>query len=102
MLIGYARVSTQDQNLELQREALTKAACQKVFEDKVSRTRAEVPGLVKALETIGAATCRDADSAPNSFKPKPAWRLGLSQAFGRDPDRCGAAHQGAGVLTLFG
>jgi DNA invertase Pin-like site-specific DNA recombinase len=40
MLIGYARVSTQDQNLDLQCEALSKAGCKKVFEDKVSGTRA--------------------------------------------------------------
>lgn len=52
MLIGYARVSTQDQNLELQREALAKAGCQKVFEDKVSGTRAARPGLAKALEML--------------------------------------------------
>jgi DNA invertase Pin-like site-specific DNA recombinase len=52
MLIGYARVSTQDQNLELQREALTKAGCRKLFEDKVSSTRAERPGLAKALEML--------------------------------------------------
>jgi len=52
MLIGYARVSTQDQNLELQREALTKAGCKKVFEDKVSGTRADRPGLAKTLEML--------------------------------------------------
>jgi DNA invertase Pin-like site-specific DNA recombinase len=52
MLIGYARVSTQDQNLELQLEALTKAGCQKVFEDTISGTRAERPGLGKALEML--------------------------------------------------
>jgi len=52
MLIGYARVSTQDQNLDLQLEALTKAGCQKVFDDKMSGSRAERPGLAKALEML--------------------------------------------------
>lgn len=52
MLIGYARVSTQDQSLDLQREALAKAGCQKVFEDKISGSRAERPGLNKALEML--------------------------------------------------
>ena len=52
MLIGYARVSTQDQNLTLQIDALTKAGCEKIFEDKVSGTRAERPGLAKALELM--------------------------------------------------
>jgi DNA invertase Pin-like site-specific DNA recombinase len=52
MLIGYARVSTQDQNLELQQEALSKTGCQRVFEDKVSGTRADRPGLTKAMEML--------------------------------------------------
>jgi DNA invertase Pin-like site-specific DNA recombinase len=52
MLIGYARVSTQDQNLDLQFEALTKTGCQKVFDDKVSGSRTAKPGLEKALEML--------------------------------------------------
>ncbi len=52
MLIGYARVSTQDQNLDLQREALTKAGCQKVFEDRISGSRAERPGLTETMEML--------------------------------------------------
>jgi DNA invertase Pin-like site-specific DNA recombinase len=41
MLIGYARVSTLDQNFDLQIDALTKAGCHKLFEDKMSGSRAE-------------------------------------------------------------
>ena len=52
MLIGYARVSTQDQNLDLQIEALNKAGCQKIFDDKISGSRTERPGLAKALEML--------------------------------------------------
>lgn len=52
MLVGYARVSTQEQNLDLQIEALIKAGCKKLFEDKISGSRAERPGLIKTLEML--------------------------------------------------
>jgi len=52
MMIGYARVSTQDQNLELQAEALEKVGCKKIFDDKISGNKAERPGLSKALEML--------------------------------------------------
>jgi len=54
MLIGYARVSTQDQNLKLQTEALHKAGCKKIFEDRMSGSRAERPGLAQARESLRA------------------------------------------------
>ncbi|HHL2713215.1 TPA: recombinase family protein [Yersinia enterocolitica] len=52
MMIGYARVSTQDQNLDLQTEALTRAGCEKIYEDKISGARTERPGLVRTLEML--------------------------------------------------
>ncbi len=57
MLIGYARVSTQDQNLELQRKALLDAGCEKIFDDKLSGSRSDRPGLAQALEFL-----RDGDT----------------------------------------
>jgi len=47
--IGYARVSTDDQNLDLQRNALTIAGCAQVFEDQVSGMAVRRPGLDQAL-----------------------------------------------------
>ncbi|NOU22152.1 MAG: recombinase family protein [Methyloglobulus sp.] len=52
MLIGYARVSTQDQNLAMQISELRQAGCQRLFDDKISGTRADRPGLGKALEML--------------------------------------------------
>ena len=48
-LIGYARVSTAEQNLALQRDALRTAGCEEIFEDHASGARDDRPGLAKAL-----------------------------------------------------
>ena len=52
MLIGYARVSTQDQTLNLQQDALKKAECSKIFTDTASGAKAERKGLDEALNYV--------------------------------------------------
>ena len=52
MLLGYARVSTIDQNLELQIVALQKAGCEKIYQDQISGTKTNRPGLNMALEVL--------------------------------------------------
>ena len=52
MIIGYARVSTQDQNLTLQEDALKKAGCKKIFTDKTSGSQNEREGLSRAMEAL--------------------------------------------------
>src|SRR3954451_16563750 len=54
MLIGYARVSTNDQTLDLQKDALTKAGCEKIFTDTVSGSTTERKGLDQALTQLRA------------------------------------------------
>ncbi|XHX75702.1 MAG: recombinase family protein (plasmid) [Stenomitos frigidus ULC029] len=49
MLIGYERVSTDDQNLALQHDALQAAGCEKIFADKMSGAQADRPGLKEAF-----------------------------------------------------
>lgn len=54
MKIGYARVSTEDQKLDLQMQALQKAGCDKVFADHgISGRVLDRPGLDRALSSLG-------------------------------------------------
>ncbi len=52
MLIGYARVSTSDQNLDLQKNALVRAECEQIFEDTASGKNARRPGLRRAIRRL--------------------------------------------------
>ena len=52
MLVGYARVSTQDQNLELQSDALTKAGCERIFKEVIGGSRPERTGIQEALNIL--------------------------------------------------
>ena len=80
LLIGYARVSTDDQKLDLQRDALAQAGCHRVFEDRASGARADRPGLADALSHL-----RRGDTLV-------VWRL----------DRLGrTTHQLVGLLEQF-
>ena len=57
MLIGYARVSTADQNLDLQKDALNAGGCGQLFTDTASGAKSERPGLSQALKE-----CREGDT----------------------------------------
>jgi len=50
--IGHARVSTQDQRLDVQHEGLTRSGCEKTFDDTMSGKVSDRPGLRKALEQL--------------------------------------------------
>ena len=57
MLVGYMRVSTSEQNLALQRDALEGVGCERLYEDTCSGSVTERPGLARALDNLrsGAA-----------------------------------------------
>lgn len=52
MRIGYARVSTYEQNLDLQRDALQRAGCERIIEDTASGGKTSRAGLTQALDLL--------------------------------------------------
>ncbi len=68
MLIGYARVSTHEQTLDLQQDALKEAGCQQIYSDTASGAQSERKGLQDALQYL-----REGDL---STRLRLAWFLG--------------------------
>lgn len=54
MIVGYARVSTQDQNLQLQIDALQNAGCFEIFEERITGTKKDRPALNEMLKMLRA------------------------------------------------
>jgi DNA invertase Pin-like site-specific DNA recombinase len=82
MFVGYARVSTQDQHLDLQQDALRQAGCTRIIVDRVSGTVAERPGLVKLKEILRAndtLVVWRLDRLGRSLKDLIAWVAWLEQ-----------------------
>ena len=52
MKIGYARVSTEEQNLDRQLDSLKEAGCEKIFQEKITGTKKERPELDKLMEQL--------------------------------------------------
>lgn len=52
MIVGYARVSTQEQNLQMQIDALERAGCIEIFEEKITGTKRDRPALNEMLKML--------------------------------------------------
>lgn len=62
MIIGYARVSTQEQNLDRQIDGLRAAGCEKIYQEKITGTKADRPEYQKMLDALRAGDTLVIDS----------------------------------------
>lgn len=56
MIFGYARVSTEDQNLDMQVDALTQYGVDKIYKEKLTGTRKDRPQLEELLKVVRTET----------------------------------------------
>ena len=105
MKLGYARVSTQEQNLALQLDFLKNIGCDKIYQEKISGASAERPELKKLLELIREGdTLSDLEAgSPGSIAgPFDCISCGFGTASNRliESERSGGYHHGAGAVNL--
>jgi len=109
MKIGYARVSTEDQNLEIQYRELKSAGCTKIFQEKISGTKKQRPELAKALEHLRendtfivwrldrlARSTRDLLEITETIKEANADFLSISEPWANT-----TSHAGRMIMTVF-
>ena len=99
MLIGYARVSTLEQTLALQQDALTQAGCERLFTDTASGSQDVRPGLTEALDFARPGDTLRA-SAKSSARGSRSARVGVIRRHGGSCT--GMAASPAGMHTLQG
>ena len=97
-LIGYTRVSTTDQNLEPQVDALKSAGCETVFEDVISGAKAERPGLNDALAFLRSG---EAHTGRIEYRHN-AWQKGWTKAWRPHQKVCSTNYsKGEHLANLF-
>jgi DNA invertase Pin-like site-specific DNA recombinase len=109
MKIGYARVSTSDQNLDLQLKALKKAGCQKIFREKVSgfsRQRPEFQRMLDQIRTGDTIVVWKLDRLARSTRDLLNTMETISEAGGKfqslsEPWANTTTHAGKMIMTVF-
>src|SRR3546814_19793140 len=97
MRVGYARVSTSDQNPELQLDALRRAGCERVFTDKASGARDDRPALARILEDVPRAGDTPVVSKLDRLPPPPLQLIATAEDLERQ--KVGLGSLPAGIHT---